>query len=127
VDVSGSRTQGQRVTLDSGAGDLTTPHAEVNANALTLRSGQTLNNDGGTLSADAITLSAQHLSNRKGKLVQTGDGALAVKLPGNIDNREGEIAANGDIQLAAQSVDNQGGKVLAAQHGSLTARPDNAG
>jgi filamentous hemagglutinin len=44
-----------------------------------------------------------------------------VKLAGNIDNREGEIAANGDIQLAAQSVDNQGGKVLAAQHGSLTA------
>ncbi|MGS3448434.1 hemagglutinin repeat-containing protein [Klebsiella electrica] len=121
IDVSGSRTQARQVTLDSGAGDLTTSAAQVNANALTLRSGQTLNNDGGTLSADAITLSAQHLSNRKGKLVQTGDGALAVKLAGNIDNREGEIAANGDIQLAAQSVDNQGGKVLAAQHGSLTA------
>lgn len=121
IDVSGSRTQARQVTLDSGAGDLTTSAAQVNANALTLRSGQTLNNDGGTLSADAITLAAQHLSNRKGKLVQTGDGALAVKLAGNIDNREGEIAANSDIQLAAQSVDNQGGKVLAAQHGSLTA------
>jgi filamentous hemagglutinin len=91
MDVSGSRTRASRSTLDSGAGDLTTSAAQVNANALTLRSGQTLNNDGGTLSADAITLSAQHLSNRKGKLVQTGDGALAVKLPGNIDNREGRL------------------------------------
>ena len=121
VDVSGSQTQGQRVELDSGAGNLLSQNAEVNARELTLRSGQTLNNDGGTLSADAITLSAQHLSNHKGKLVQTGGGALVVKLPGDIDNREGEIAANGDIQLAAQSVNNQGGKVLAAQNGSLTA------
>ncbi|HHT5337708.1 TPA: hemagglutinin repeat-containing protein [Raoultella planticola] len=121
VDVSGSQTQGQRVELDSGAGNLLSQNAEVNARELTLRSGQTLNNDGGTLSADAITLSAQHLSNHKGKLVQTGSGALVVKLPGDIDNREGEIAANGDIQLAAQSVNNQGGKVLAAQNGSLTA------
>ncbi|TCQ72543.1 filamentous hemagglutinin [Raoultella ornithinolytica] len=121
VDVSGSRTQGQRVELDSGAGHLLTQNAGVNARELTLRSGQTLNNDGGTLSADAITLSAQHLSNRKGKLVQTGGGALAVNLPGDIDNREGEVAANGDIQLAAHAVDNRGGKVLAAQGGSLTA------
>ncbi|WP_404680811.1 hemagglutinin repeat-containing protein [Raoultella terrigena] len=121
VDVSGSRTQGQRVELDSGAGHLLTQNAGVNARDLTLRSGQTLNNDGGTLSADAITLSAQHLSNRKGKLVQTGSGALAVNLPGDIDNREGEIAANGDIQLAAHVVDNRSGKVLAAQGGSLTA------
>ncbi|HIH4697192.1 TPA: hemagglutinin repeat-containing protein [Raoultella planticola] len=121
VDVSGSQTQGQRVELDSGVGNLLSQNAEVNARELTLRSGQTLNNDGGTLSADAITLSAQHLSNHKGKLVQTGGGALVVKLPGDIDNREGEIAANGDIQLAAQSVNNQGGKVLAAQNGSLTA------
>ncbi|HHS9508757.1 TPA: hemagglutinin repeat-containing protein [Raoultella planticola] len=121
VDVSGSQTQGQRVELDSGAGNLLSQNAEVNARELTLRSGQTLNNDGGTFSADAITLSAQHLSNHKGKLVQTGSGALVVKLPGDIDNREGEIAANGDIQLAAQSVNNQGGKVLAAQNGSLTA------
>ncbi|WP_434645277.1 hemagglutinin repeat-containing protein [Raoultella planticola] len=121
VDVSGSQTQGQRVELDSGAGNLLSQNAGVNARELTLRSGQTLNNDGGTLSADAITLSAQHLSNHKGKLVQTGGGTLAVTLPGDIDNREGEIAANGDIQLAAQSVNNQSGKVLAAQHGSLTA------
>ncbi|WP_404685006.1 hemagglutinin repeat-containing protein [Raoultella terrigena] len=121
VDVSGSRTQGQRVELDSGAGHLLAQNAGVNARDLTLRSGQTLNNDGGTLSADAITLSAQHLSNRKGKLVQTGGGALAVNLPGDIDNREGEIAANGDIQLAAHAVDNRSGNVLAAQGGSLTA------
>ncbi|MEF3099711.1 hemagglutinin repeat-containing protein [Raoultella terrigena] len=121
VDVSGSRTQGQRVELDSGAGHLLTQNAGISARDLTLRSGQTLNNDGGTLSADVITLSAQHLSNRKGKLVQTGGGALAVNLPGDIDNREGEIAANGDIQLAAHAVDNRGGKVLAAQGGSLTA------
>lgn len=122
VDVSGSQTQGQRVELDSGAGHLLTQNAGVSARDLTLRSGQTLNNDGGTLSADAITLSARHLSNRKGKLVQTGGGALAVNLPGNIDNREGEIAANGDIQLAAHAVDNRSGKVLAAQGGSLTAQ-----
>ena len=120
IDVSGSRTQARQITLDSGAGNLTTSAAQVNANHLTLRSGKTLNNDSGTLSADAITLSAQHLSNHQGKLVQTGNAPLAVTLPGTIDNREGEIAANGDIQLAAQSVDNRSGKVLAAQNGTLT-------
>ncbi|WP_318358538.1 hemagglutinin repeat-containing protein [Enterobacter sp.] len=112
VDVSGSQTQGKQVTLDAGAGDLSTQNATVSGAALTARSGKLLNNNGGTLSADALTLNAQSLSNQKGTLVQTGKGALAVNLPGSLDNQQGQIAANGDVQVNAQSIDNTKGQLL---------------
>lgn len=112
VDLSGSQTQGRQVTLDAGAGDLSTQNATVSGTAVTAKSGKRLNNNGGTLSADALTLSAQSLSNQQGTLVQTGKGTLAVDLPGSLDNQQGQIAANGNLQLNAQSVDNTKGQLL---------------
>ena len=114
LDISGSQTQGKQVLLDGGKGDLNTQNAQVNASTLTARTGTLLNNDGGSLNADAISVSATSLSNQKGRLIQTGTGTLAVTLPGSIDNRQGQIAANGNVQLGAQtSLDNSGGQVLA--------------
>lgn len=122
VDVSGGQTQAKRVLLDGGAGDLNTQNAQVNATELTARTGKLLNNNGGSLSADTVTVNAGSLSNQKGKLIQAGSGTLAVTLPGSIDNQQGQIAANGNVQLGAQSIDNTGGQVLAvAGNASLDA------
>lgn len=113
VDVSGSQTQAKRVVLDGGAGDVTTASAKVNASELTVRSGKLLNNNGGTLGAEAINVSAHDLSNQKGSIVQRGSGALAVNLPGNVDNRQGQIGAANGVQLKAGAIDNSDGQIVA--------------
>ena len=113
VDISGSQTQGKRVLLDGGAGDLTTASAQVSANELTARAGKRLNNSGGSLSAETVTLSAHDLSNQQGKVIQSGKNALAMDLKGEIDNQQGQIAATQGVSLHAQSLNNTGGQVVA--------------
>ncbi len=114
VDLSGSQTQGKRVVLNANSGNLSTQNALVGASELKASTAGTLNNDGGSLSADKLNLSAQHLSNQKGKLVQSGKGTLAVNLPGTLNNQQGQIASNGDLDLSAQTLNNTGGQLLGA-------------
>lgn len=113
VDVSASQTQGKRVELDGGAGDLTTASAQVNARELTVRSGALLNNNGGSLNADALSINAHDISNQRGNIIQTGSGALAVSLPGALDNQQGQIAAAQGVTLKAQSLNNAKGQIVA--------------
>jgi filamentous hemagglutinin len=113
VDVSGSQTQGKRLLLDGGAGDVNTASAKVNANEMTVRTGKLLNNAGGTLSAETINLSAHDLSNQKGNIVQRGSNALTVDLPGNINNQQGQIGATNGVQLKAGTLDNTAGQIMA--------------
>lgn len=113
VDMTGSQTQGKHVLLDGGAGNLTTARAQVNASELTARTGQRLNNTGGTLSAETVNVSAQDLTNQQGKVIQTGKNALAIDLKGEIDNQQGQIAATQGVSLKAQSLNNAGGQIVA--------------
>lgn len=115
VDISGSQTQGKRVVLNANSGDLSTQNALVGASELTATTAGTLNNNGGSLSADKLNLSAQRLSNQKGKLIQSGKGTLAVALPGSLDNQQGQIASNGDLELNADAVNNHGGQLLGVE------------
>ncbi|MBS0850888.1 hemagglutinin repeat-containing protein [Enterobacter sp. JGM127] len=113
VDLSGSQTQGKRLLLDGGAGDLNTASAKVNASEMTLRTGKLLNNAGGTLSAETMTVSAHDLSNQKGKIAHSGSGTLAVDLPGTLDNQQGQIGAANGVQLRAGTLDNTAGQIVA--------------
>ena len=113
VDVSGGQTQGKRLLLDGGTEDVNTASAKVNASELTIRSGKLLNNSGGSLSAETINLSAQDLNNQKGKIVQRGGSALAVDLPGTLDNQQGQIGAANGVQLKAGAIDNTAGQIVA--------------
>lgn len=113
VDLSGSQTQGKRLLLDGGAGDLNTAIAKVNASEMTLRTGKLLNNAGGTLSAETMTVSAHDLSNQKGKIAHSGSGTLAVDLPGTLDNQQGQIGAANGVQLRAGTLDNTAGQIVA--------------
>ncbi|MGG5837636.1 filamentous hemagglutinin N-terminal domain-containing protein, partial [Huaxiibacter chinensis] len=82
VDLSDSQTQGQKVTLEAGTGSLSTANARVSATHLSARTTQQLNNNGGALNADTLSLHANALSNQKGSIIQTGDTALTIDLPG---------------------------------------------
>ncbi|WP_286787169.1 hemagglutinin repeat-containing protein [Leclercia sp. UBA1284] len=113
VDLSGSQTQGKRLLLDGGAGDLNTASAKVNASEMTLRTGKLLNNAGGTLSAETMTVSAHDLSNQKGKIAHSGSGTLTVDLPGTLDNQQGQIGAANGVQLRAGTLDNTAGQIVA--------------
>ncbi|WP_437431665.1 two-partner secretion domain-containing protein [Yokenella regensburgei] len=115
VDLSGSQTQGKRMLLNANSGDLSTRQARVNASELSASTAGTASNDGGNLSADTLNLSARHLSNQKGTIVQSGKGTLTVALPGKLDNQQGQIASNGDLNVTAQALNNNGGQLLGVE------------
>jgi filamentous hemagglutinin len=60
-----------------------------------------------------VNVSAHDLVNQKGKLLQSGSGALAVTLPGNIDNQQGQIGAANGVQLGAGTLNNTEGQIVA--------------
>ncbi|ELT9932329.1 hemagglutinin repeat-containing protein [Escherichia coli] len=126
LDLSNSRIQGQHTELDAGSGNLFTQNAQLSAGTLSARTAGQFSNNGGTINADTLQISAQSLSNRKGSLIQTGTGDFSLSLPGNVDNREGLLAANGAVRLDALSLDNRRGKVQAAQSGSLQVKTTGA-
>ncbi|HCO6393488.1 TPA: filamentous hemagglutinin N-terminal domain-containing protein [Escherichia coli] len=126
LDLSNSRIQGQHTELDAGSGNLFTQNAQLSAGTLSARTAGQFSNNGGTINADTLQISAQSLSNRKGSLIQTGTGDFSLSLPGNVDNREGLLAANGAVRLDALSLDNRKGKVQAAQSGSLQVKTTGA-
>lgn len=121
VDISGSRTAATQVTLEAGAGDLSTANAQVEAaQQLTASSGKRFNNDGGKLAANKLALNAHDLSNRKGEIIQLGEDNLRLNPQGKLDNAGGRIASNGnDLTLEAGSIDNQGGQIVHAGKGAL--------
>lgn len=113
VDISGSQTQAKRVMLDAGAGSLSTASAQVNAAELTAQTAKRLNNTGGSLSADTVKVSAHDVTNRQGKVIQTGHNALTLDVNGEIDNQQGQIAAAQGVALKAQALNNTDGQVVA--------------
>lgn len=114
VDMRGSQTQGKRVTLNGGAGDVKTASAKVSARELNVRTSKLLDNRDGTLSADTLRISAHDIANQGGKLIQSGSGTLAVALPGSIDNQQGQIGAASGVNLKAGSLNNTAGQIVAA-------------
>ncbi|EES3765014.1 filamentous hemagglutinin N-terminal domain-containing protein [Escherichia coli] len=126
LDLGNSRIQGQHTELNATSGNLSTQNAQLSAGTLSARTAGQFSNNGGTINADTLQISAQSLSNRKGSLIQTGTGDFSLSLPGNVDNREGLLAANGAVRLDALSLDNRKGKVQAAQSGSLQVKTTGA-
>ena len=77
--------------------------------------------DGTTTSANLIRIDAGNLSNRDGKLLQSGQGAMALNVRENIDNQGGLIAANGAVTLNTTSLANSGGQIAATKDLQITA------
>lgn len=117
IDLSGSRTNASNLDLRALRGDINLGAATVNANqTLTVETGQTLRIDRARLSAAHIGISAQDLSNLKGEIVQFGSGDLTLNLSGKLDNTRGQITAAEGLNVStAQTLRNVEG-VLAANH-----------
>ncbi|WP_422910546.1 DUF637 domain-containing protein [Pseudomonas sp. MAC6] len=70
-----------------------------------------LNNQGGeVLAQQAIKVTAANLDNQSGTLA---GGALDLQLSANLNNQDGLIESAGDLQLAADTLSNNGGKLRA--------------
>ena len=95
VDLRGSQTSGDTITLQASAGDISTASANISAtHQLTASTQGTLNNDGGKIAADQLNLTANRLSNQKGTVQQLGQQDLQLSHAGGINNREGTLASN---------------------------------
>lgn len=126
VDLSGSRTQAQNITLTAKTGNAELSTADLDATqTLNVTTERTLRTDGATLTAEQVQLSAHELSNVKGDIVQTGSADLHIDLPGDLDNSGGRIAANShDLTLTAKTLRNEKGHIEHAGPGTLTLEAD---
>ncbi|NWA41857.1 hemagglutinin repeat-containing protein [Pseudomonas reactans] len=121
IKASQINNQGGKI-LHAADGDLSLESASLQGEQgqmlsnghLTINSGDVLL-DGGTTSADQFTLTANRLSNREGKILQTGSGAMTLKVFDGVDNQAGQIAGNGNLDLKAASLNNQQGQLGAGQ------------
>ncbi|TPG63334.1 hemagglutinin repeat-containing protein [Ewingella americana] len=90
----------------------------LSAGHLIANSGETLL-DAGVMSAQQITLHANRLSNRDGKILQTGSDLMTLDVFDDINNQQGVLAAGGSIRVDAASLNNQLGQVSSQNNGSL--------
>ncbi|MGJ0481060.1 hemagglutinin repeat-containing protein [Pantoea agglomerans] len=122
VDLSGSQTYGDTITLRASHGDISTANGNLSAmHQLTVNTEGMLNNDGGKIAADQLTLTANRLSNQKGTVQQLGQQDLQLSHAGGINNREGTLASNSkNLTLTSATLDNQQGTILHAGDGQLT-------
>ncbi|WP_374448460.1 hemagglutinin repeat-containing protein [Providencia sp.] len=99
-------------TLDGQKGEILTNGA-LNLIA------QSINLNNATTQANHVVLNANAVSHRGGKLLQTGQNTLQINVKNALDNQNGRIGSQGDIQLTAQSLNNTAGDIIAAQNGAL--------
>ncbi|MDN0128018.1 hemagglutinin repeat-containing protein [Yersinia massiliensis] len=115
IDVAGSKTQANVITLAAGAGDLNLTGAVVKAaTQLTASTTSLLSTDKGNVIAEQITLTAQALSNFGGVIAQTGITDFNLNLASYLDNRSGAIFAKGNVDVQAQQLKSDSGSLLGA-------------
>ncbi|WP_431274444.1 filamentous hemagglutinin N-terminal domain-containing protein [Variovorax ureilyticus] len=94
-------------SFDGAGGAITTN------GALVVNAAGDFKQDGGTTSARQITIDAGALSNRGGKIVQTGSDATRITVVGAIDNSDGTLASNGGTAISASALDNSSATLAA--------------
>ncbi|HAT3716017.1 TPA: filamentous hemagglutinin N-terminal domain-containing protein, partial [Serratia marcescens] len=108
------RLDNQRGTIKTQAGLTLHVDGAVNnaggnllaGNGLTLEAGSDLNNQSGTLSGDDVRLAVQRLDNAQGQVI--GQGNLEMTA-GRLDNQHGLIGAGKALNVHAGDWDNRGG------------------
>ena len=76
---------------------------------------------GASTQALGLSLSADSLNNQGGTLWQTGTSTAQITVAGLLDNRDGQIAGNGALKLAASVVDNRHGEIASIRALNLAA------
>ncbi|WP_387490371.1 filamentous hemagglutinin N-terminal domain-containing protein [Photorhabdus sp. RM96S] len=143
IDLSGSQTSANNIQLTASQQEISTANATVTADRFTAKTPGQFNNDGGTLVAREINLTTPDLSNKQGKINQTGNSELVLNTQtlsnhsgiilnegkrlaittGNLDNRHGKIANNGDdlnLTVHKEANNTEGGIIQLAGKGKLS-------
>ena len=116
-------------TLSIGGGSFSGASGQITTNgALAVAMSSAFDQDGGTTSAKQITIDAASLSNRSGRIVQTGAAASRITVAGTVDNTSGVIAnggdanvATGDLSISAANIINSQGLIHSLGTTSLNA------
>ncbi|WP_145496096.1 hemagglutinin repeat-containing protein [Yersinia bercovieri] len=115
LDLTGSQTQANAITLAAKSADITLTEAVVKAaTQLSANTSTLLRTDKAHLIAEQITLAAQSLSNLGGVIAQTGATDFNLNLPGYLDNRGGTLFSKGNVAVNAQRLDSNSTSLLAA-------------
>uniref|UniRef100_UPI0036DC1BB1 beta strand repeat-containing protein n=1 Tax=Photorhabdus sp. RM322S TaxID=3342825 RepID=UPI0036DC1BB1 len=85
--------------------------------ALTIQAGDLQLNEAET-QAGQMTINADTLSHQRGVMQQQGKDTLSLTTR-RLDNQNGTIAGNGNLNLKATTVDNRHGHIVAAEKGTL--------
>ncbi|WP_265524437.1 hemagglutinin repeat-containing protein [Providencia rustigianii] len=111
----------------SNVGDISLNSESLEGENGEILAGKSLNIQGsklvlsqGLTQAERIQITADSLDHQGGKLLQTGNQSGSISLTGNLNNQDGEIGSNGDLQLKAAALDNQRGQVITAEQGKLS-------
>ncbi|WP_413614878.1 hemagglutinin repeat-containing protein [Halomonas cupida] len=122
----GSTVKGQLVSVAEGAGDDLvldiTNILDNRGGVIAARNGEddggdlkatfsTLNNEGGILQADALRLTGTTLNNSQGGNIASLDGDATLVLTQTLDNQQGRIIANGQLDIDPPLIDNRGGEL----------------
>ncbi|MDR6960299.1 filamentous hemagglutinin [Pseudomonas brassicacearum] len=108
---------GQSTTLNLDSLDNTDGHLELAGGSLALNAKQ-LTNLRGSVIADQLQVTAQRLDNQRG-LIASSVGQSIIKISDQLDNTNGVLQAQSLLDISADHVVNQGGK-LVADHLKLT-------
>ncbi len=123
---NGNTTAGGALTA-TVAGALVNRQGVLSGNATSLTAAS-LDNGSGRIEGNQLDIAATgDLVNRGGSIQQFGQADAGIKAGGTLDNTAGSIAVNGkNLTLAGQTIANDGGKVLHAGTGTLSATVQNA-
>ncbi|WP_422085935.1 filamentous hemagglutinin N-terminal domain-containing protein [Variovorax sp.] len=111
-------------TLTVAGGSYNGANGQITTNgALAVAMSSAFNQDGDQATTSAkqqITIDAGSLSNRGGRIIQTGTDATRITVSDALDNSNaGTIASNGNTTISAGSLMNQGSTIRAAETSSL--------
>ena len=121
VSLAQSDTAANTVRVTANTGDIEVSGATITAHqTLSFDTTQRLTTDHATVSAETLTIEAHSLSNVAGELHQTGEGDLSIDVAGDLDNTGGTIATNSvNLTIEAVTLTNHQGRLSHAGAGKL--------
>jgi len=93
----------------------------IAGDGLVVLNAETVDLSGAATQGKRVVVDAGKLINAGGTLVATGTGLLQIDARESLDNRQGTIAARGEMSLRAKGLDNTQGKLLLAGNTTITA------
>lgn len=121
VDLAGAKLSARQLSAMASQGDLDALHATLAArDTLALQTTRLLRTDGAQATGRELSIAAHDISNVGGQILQLGEGDLALRLLGQLDNSAGRIATNShNLTVDVATLVNTDGKIEHVGTGAL--------